>query len=79
VAPVYPDEARKQGVQGDVVVDLLVDETGKVAQAQAVSGPSMLREAAVTALRKRKYRPATLDGRPTSTHVMVTIHFKTQQ
>ncbi len=79
VAPVYPDMARKEGIQGDVVVDLLVDETGKVAEAHAVSGPPILREAAVEALRKRKYRPATLDGRTTTAHVMVTIHFKTQQ
>ncbi len=75
VPPVYPDLARSQSIRGDVVVDLLVDETGNVVQAQVVSGPALLREAAVEALRKNKYRPATLDGKATSAHVMVTIHF----
>jgi protein TonB len=75
VPPVYPNLARSQNIRGDVVVDLLVDETGNVVQAQVVSGPVLLRGAAVDALRKSKYRPATLDGKATSAHVVVTIHF----
>ncbi len=75
VPPVYPGLARSQNIRGDVVVDLLVDETGKVVQAQVVSGPVLLRGAVVDALRKNKYRPATLDGKATSAHVVVTIHF----
>jgi len=75
VPPVYPDLARNQSIRGDVVVDLLVDETGNVVQVRVVSGPALLRAAAVEALRKNKYKPATLDGKATSAHVMVTIHF----
>jgi len=75
VPPVYPDVARGQNIRGDVVVDLLVDETGKVVQVQVISGPALLRGAVVDALRKNKYRPATLDGKATSAHVVVTIHF----
>jgi periplasmic protein TonB len=77
VSPAYPEIARRQNVQGDVVVDLLVDETGKVADAKVISGPSLLREAALESLRKNKYNPATLDGKPASAHVTVTVHFKT--
>ncbi len=58
------------------MVDLLVDETGKVVQTRVVSGPALLRGAVVDALRKSKYSPATLDGKATSAHVVVTIHFK---
>jgi len=76
VPPVYPNLARSQNIRGDVVVDLLVDETGTVVQAQVVSGPALLRGAAVEALRKSKYMPATLDGKATSAHVVVTIHFQ---
>ena len=61
------------------MVDLVVDETGKVTQAQVVSGPGLLREAALEALRKNKYKPATLNGKPTSAHVTVTVHFQTQE
>ena len=76
VPPVYPELARSQNVRGDVVVDLLVDETGNVVQTHVVSGPALLRGTVVEALRKSKYRPATLDGKATSAHVVVTIHFK---
>jgi len=77
VAPKYPDIARRQNVQGDVVVDLLVDENGKVAEAKVVSGPGLLREAALESLRQNKYNPATLDGKASSAHITVTVHFKT--
>jgi len=72
----YPDVARRQGVQGDVVVDLLVDKSGKVAEAKVVSGPPLLWQGALDSLRKNKYKPATLDGKPTSAHITVTVHFK---
>ncbi len=61
-----------------MVVDLVVDETGKVTGAQVVTGPRLLRAAALEALRKNKYKPATLDGKPTSAHVTVTVHFQTK-
>ena len=75
-APLYPISARAEKVEGDVSVDLLIDETGKVASAAVISGPTMLRQAAVDALRKRKYAPALLDGKPTPAHITVIIHFQ---
>jgi hypothetical protein len=36
----------------------------------------MLQDAAFDALRRRKYAPAMLDGKPVSTHVVVVIHFQ---
>jgi hypothetical protein len=41
-----------------------------------ISGPSLLRQAALDALRQRKYAPAMLDGKPTAAHIVVTIHFQ---
>jgi protein TonB len=57
-------------------VDILVDENGKVAGMTILSGPTLLRQAALEALRQRKYLPAMLDGKPTSAHVVVAIHFQ---
>jgi protein TonB len=74
--PVYPLTARAEKIQGDVSVDLLIDETGKVASMDVLSGPTLLRKAALDALRTRKYSPAMLDGKPTSTHIVVVIHFQ---
>jgi TonB family protein len=76
VAPMYPYAARAQHVQGDVSVDLLIDVSGKVANMTVVSGPMLLRPAALDALRARKYAPAMLDGKPTVAHIVVVIHFQ---
>jgi TonB family protein len=75
-APIYPDAARAEKVQGDVSVDLMIDETGKVAGMTVLSGPKPLRQAALDALRHRQYLPAMVDGTPTTTHIVVTLHFE---
>lgn len=74
--PVYPSNARSSNVEGVVVLDLLVDETGKVTQAKIVSGPALLQLAAVEAVHSWKYQPARQDGRPVAQHTQVTINFR---
>ena len=64
IPPVYPAGARAQGVQGVVVLDALVDETGKVVETTVIAGPPLLRSAATEALRNWKYQPARLNGEP---------------
>ena len=49
-SPGYPDTARKMRASGMVTVDVVIDEEGKVISAKASAGPTILREAAVTAL-----------------------------
>ena len=73
---VYPFSARAAKVQGDISVDVTIDENGKVVGMTVLSGPTLLRQAALDALRNRKYAPAMLDGKPTSAHVVVVIHFQ---
>jgi TonB family protein len=75
-APIYPYAARAEHVQGDVSVDLLIDDTGKVASMTVLSGPSLLRPAALDALKQRKYAPAMLDGKATTSHIVVIVHFQ---
>jgi protein TonB len=57
-------------------VDLLIDESGKVASMTVVSGPALLRQAALDALRHRQYLPAMLDGKPSTAHIVVVVHFQ---
>jgi TonB family protein len=75
-APVYPEIARQAGVEGNVVVRIVIDKTGKVTEARAISGPMLLRDAGVSALRQRKYTPSKLNGRPISVEMLVTIQFR---
>jgi TonB family protein len=78
VPPVYPSLARNQRVSGNVVIDALIDANGRVSTMKVVSGPTLLHQAAMEALKQWKYQPATLDGKPTAMHLSVTIQFRLQ-
>lgn len=73
---VYPEIARQAGVEGNVIVRIVIDTAGKVTEARALSGPALLRDAAVKALLQRRYAPSKLDGRPISVVMIVTIQFR---
>jgi TonB family protein len=75
VSPVYPSLARSQNIAGDVVIDALIDPSGKVTDAKAVSGPMLLRDSAMETVRMWKYSPARLDGQPVPTHLQVTVTY----
>jgi protein TonB len=78
ISPVYPSLARSQRVQGDVRVDALISPDGRVSTMKVVSGPTLLHQAAMDALRQWKYQPATLDGKTVPMHLTVTIQFRLQ-
>jgi TonB family protein len=78
VPPVYPTMAKTQRVTGAVTIDALIDITGHVSSMTVVSGPALLQEAAKDALRRWKYEPAQLHGKPEPMHMTVTIQFKLQ-
>lgn len=73
--PLYPATARMQNVDGIVSMDAFVDAAGNVTEVKVISGPILLRQAAMDALRKWKYQPARLDGQPTAVHTNVNIRF----
>jgi protein TonB len=73
--PVYPAIARQANVEGNVVVRVVIDKAGNVSDVHAISGPPLLRQAAVDALRQRKYEPSRLNGQPISIEMLVTIQF----
>ena len=78
VPPVYPQMARTQRVSGDVTIDALIDVNGRVSTMRVVSGPALLHEAAMSAVRQWKYQAAMLNGIPTATHLNVTVQFRLQ-
>jgi protein TonB len=53
----------------------VVDKTGHVEQATAMSGSDLLRPAAVEAVRQWTYRPYLLNGQPTEVETTVTVNF----
>jgi protein TonB len=78
IPPLYPALAKTQHIEGAVRVDALVDENGRVSSMKVVSGPTLLQQAAMDAVRQWKYQPATLDGKAVPMHLTVTLQFKLQ-
>jgi len=76
--PMYPALAKTQHISGDVSIDALIDANGKVTTMSVLSGPTLLRQAAMDAVRQWKYQPAALDGKPVSMHLTVTVQFRIQ-
>ena len=75
---VYPPEARALGVTGTVVVEAVVDATGRVSGApKVVASPNpLLDSAAVRIVQASRYRPARLKGRPVAIRVREAITFR---
>jgi TonB family protein len=64
VAVVYPELARPRNLVGMVQVLITLDPVGKVIQAEALTGPGELRQAATDALKQWTYRPVIRNGQP---------------
>ena len=76
IQPVYPAIARAAGVQGAVVMEAVISKTGRIEDLHAISGPPMLRNAALTAVEAARYKPYRLNGEPTEVQTTVTIVFQ---
>jgi TonB family protein len=76
VDPLYPPDARKQHIEGAVMVDALVGEDGIVHEVTVTSGPPLLAKAAAQAVKQWRYQPFQLNGKAVSIHNQITIQFK---
>ncbi len=75
--PRYPEAARRAGVEGTVVLDATIDESGTVTDLQVLRGlPLGLSEAAVDAVSRWKYRPARGRNGPVTSHKTIRIVFR---
>ena len=79
VRPEYPPLARQVHLQGQVQIDAVLDEQGNVVEMKVVSGPPLLYQAALDALKKWKYEPTYLNDRPIAVQMIVTITFQLGQ
>ncbi|HKS27582.1 MAG TPA: TonB family protein [Pyrinomonadaceae bacterium] len=73
--PAYPKVAKAAGASGTVTVQVLVDETGKVTSARAVTGHPLLREAAVQAAYQARFSPTKLSGKPVKVTGVINYNF----
>jgi TonB family protein len=75
VDPLYPREAVKKSIQGDVILIVVVDKEGKVTRTRVISGAPVLAEAAVDAVKQWKYKPYTLNAEPVEFETSVKVMF----
>lgn len=74
---VYPEEARRDGVEGMVAVQVVVSETGEALAPTVLVSPSpLLAEAALAAIRRVRFTPGRHDGEPVKVRVTVPITFR---
>ena len=75
-APTYPSDAKRNCIEGDVVLELVISETGTVWHSTVLRGPALLTDSAVTAARKWVYDPYILGGKPVRYLTQATVHFR---
>ena len=75
VQPIYPAEARRMRVQGSVVIDAKITVKGQVEDLKLISGDPLLAAAAMDAVRRWRYTPYSLNGRPIDKETRITISF----
>jgi len=73
--PVYPIDAKQAGVSGTVVLGAIIATDGTVKELQAMSGPDMLKQAALDAVKEWRCRPYLLNGDPVEVRTTVNIIF----
>jgi protein TonB len=76
VQPIYPPLAKQARIQGDVVIESVIDQQGKVTQMKVVSGSPLLVQSAIQALEQWRYQPTLLNGQPVAVDMLVTLHFQ---
>jgi protein TonB len=76
VDPVYPKVAMDASIEGIVIIDAVIDATGRISEARVLRGVPILEEAALEAVRQWRYTPTLLDGVPTPVRMTITVTFR---
>ncbi len=74
-APEYPASAKAVRAAGAVTVEVVIDETGSVEFARAISGHPLLRASAVAAAQKAKFSPTYHEGMPVKVSGVIVYNF----
>jgi protein TonB len=76
VAPIYPALALAARQQGMVILEAIIDTTGRVQSARVLKGVPLLNDAAITAVSRWVYTPTLLNGVPVPVVMTVTVNFQ---
>jgi TonB family protein len=73
--PKYPKDAKKAGISGTVVLKAMIAKDGSVNNLEYVSGPKELTDAAIKAVKKWKYQPMLINGKPVEVDTHISVVF----
>ncbi len=76
VQPTYPAEAKATGVQGEVVLHVVVDKNGQPEDVRVMSGDPLLTQAAADAVRQWRWEPTVVKGKPVTVSTKITVNFR---
>jgi periplasmic protein TonB len=75
----YPEIAKLSGIQGRVIIQAFIDESGSVVQAKVLNGiGGGCDEMAIDAVKQTKFNPGMQNGKPVKVQVTIPILFKLQ-
>ena len=75
VQPVYPYELRARGVQGTVVLNLVISKEGRIEKLEVKSGPKLLIPEAFNAVQLWQFKPYNVAGEPLEIRTTITVKF----
>jgi len=73
--PVYPSLAKQRQIQGPVRLEALISTKGTIRRLRLISGHPLLAPAALQAVRKWRYRPLMMNGRPAEVFTEIKVEF----
>ena len=74
-SPTYPPIARAARISGTVVLAATIGKDGTIQNLRVVSGPPMLQQNALDAVRRWRYKPTVLDGVPVDVETTISVVF----
>lgn len=74
--PKYPVLARQARVQGDVLLDAILDTDGRIAEVSVVSGHPLLIPAALECVKSWRFEPTYLNDEPVAVKMIITVSFR---
>ena len=66
-------------MQGTVVLQAIISKAGTIENLQIISGPQMLQQAAIDAVKTWRYRPYLLNNQPVEVETTVSVIFKLER
>ena len=72
----YPEDARKNRIEGKVVLNGVISREGDIKELTLVSGDPSLAPAAIRSVKRWKYKPYFLNGQPVEVETLITVTFQ---